>query len=397
MLGRIVAAMMNAKKRSASTSFTFQSARPSTTIPPATRVATAVRRAMRAIGAGFPGRAFRNRVPLDEHTFDGYNGVPNGSRRARRPRRPGAQPQGHHGPAPAERPHLHHRALGLRQVEPCLRHDLRRGPAPLRRVAERVRAPVPPDDGEARRRLDRRAQPGDLDRPEDDLAEPALDGRHGHRDLRLPAAPLRARRAAALPGLRPADLGPVDRLDRRADPRAADGHALHGQRAGRARPQGRVPRALRGAAQRGLLARQGRRRAAPARGAAGARQEVQAHDRGRRRPARDEGGPAHAAHAVGRDRAAARRGARRRRPRRHRRGASPTRRTSRAPSTASRCRSCSRASSRSTRRTARARAAPGSARSRRSIPTCSSPTRRSRSTTARSCRGRSAARASTSR
>ena len=170
-----------------------------------------------------------------------------------------------------------------------------------------------------------------------------------------------------------------------------DGHALHGQRAGRARPQGRVPRAVRGAAQRGLHARQGRRRAAPARRAAGARQEVQAHDRGRRRPARDEGGPAHAADAVGRDRARARRGARRRStsstPARAR---TYSREASRAPSTASRCPSCSRASSRSTRRTAPARAAPASARSRRSTPTCSSPTRRSRSTTARSCRGRSA-------
>ena len=38
-----------------------------------------------------------------------------------------------------------------------LRHDLRRGPAPLRRVALGLRAPVPADDGEARRRLDRRA------------------------------------------------------------------------------------------------------------------------------------------------------------------------------------------------------------------------------------------------
>ena len=81
----------------------------------------------------------------------------------------------------------------------------------------------------------------------------------------------------------------------------ARGHALHRQRAGRPRPQGRVPRALRVAAQRGLHARQGRRRAAPARGAADARQEVQAHDRGRRRQARDEGRPPAAAHAVGRD------------------------------------------------------------------------------------------------
>src|SRR5438874_724351 len=60
--------------------------------------------------------------------------------------------------------------------------------------------------------------------------------------------------------------------------------------------------------------------------------------------------------------------------------------------------SFSRASSRSTRRTARARAAPVSARSRRSTPTWSFPIRRSRSTTARSFPGRSADRpASTTR
>src|SRR5207249_228255 len=64
-----------------------------------------------------------------------------------------------------------------------------------------------------------------------------------------------------------------------------------------------------------------------------------------------------------------------------------SRRTSRVPTTACRCQSCSRASSPSTRRTARARAAPVSARSRRSTPTSSCRIRRSRSTTARSCRG----------
>ncbi len=57
----------------------------------------------------------------------------------------------------------------------------------------------------------------------------------------------------------------------------------------------------------------------------------------------------------------------------------------------------SRGSSPSTRRTAPARAARVSARSRRSIPTCSSPIRRSRSTTARSCRGRSEARRASTR
>ena len=92
-----------------------------------------------------------------ERPFARYNGLLDGGRRARSPRRPGAQPQGHHRPAPAERTHLHHRALGLREVEPCLRHDLRGGAAAVRRVALGLRAPVPADDGEARRRLDRRA------------------------------------------------------------------------------------------------------------------------------------------------------------------------------------------------------------------------------------------------
>ena len=98
------------------------------------------------------------------------------------------------------------------------------------------------------------------------------------------------------------------------------GHEVHRQRAGRPRPQGRVSRRLRGAPRRRVHAREGRRRAAPARGAADARQEVQAHDRGRRRPAGDEGGPAAASGAIGRDRSRARRRPGRRR-RARRRGA----------------------------------------------------------------------------
>ena len=89
--------------------------------------------------------------------------------------------------AAARRAVGHHRPVGLGQVVAGVRHDLRRGPAPLRRVAVRLRAPVPRADGQARRRLDRGPVAGDLDRPEDDVAQPALDGRHGHRDLRLPA------------------------------------------------------------------------------------------------------------------------------------------------------------------------------------------------------------------
>ena len=47
---------------------------------------------------------------------------------------------------------------------------------------------------------------GHLDRAEDDRLESAIDGRHGHRDLRLPAAALRQHRRAALPELRQGNL-----------------------------------------------------------------------------------------------------------------------------------------------------------------------------------------------
>ena len=79
----------------------------------------------------------------------------------------------------------------------------------------RLRAPVPRPDGQAGRRLDRGPVAGDLDRPEDHLAQPALDGRHGHRDLRLPAPAVGAHRQAALLQLRPADRGAVGRADHR--------------------------------------------------------------------------------------------------------------------------------------------------------------------------------------
>ena len=177
-----------------------------------------------------------------------------------------------------------------------LRHDLRGGPAPLRRVALRLRAPVPADDGEARRRLDRRALAGDLDRPEDDVAQPALDGRHGHRDLRLPPPALRAHRAAALPRLRAADRRP-DRSTRSSTRCCAlpEGTKFTVNAPVVRDRKGEYKDVLEELRARGLHAREGRRRAAAARGGDRARQEVQAHDRGRRRPARDEARPAAAA------------------------------------------------------------------------------------------------------
>ena len=178
---------------------------------------------------------------------------------ADRLRRPGAQPQRHHRRDPAGFADGHHRPLRIGQVIACLRHDLRRGSAALRRVAVGLRTPVPGPDGQARRRLDRGVVAGDLDRPEDDLAQPALDGRNGNRDLRLPAPALGADRQAALPHLRTADHGAIGRADHRPGDGASRGDALHGDGADRPRPQGRVRQAARGVAGRGLHPREDRR------------------------------------------------------------------------------------------------------------------------------------------
>src|SRR3712207_7771249 len=52
---------------------------------------------------------------------------------------------------------LRHRPLGQRKVEPRLRHDLRGGAAAVRREPLGLRTPVPPDDGETGRGLDRKS------------------------------------------------------------------------------------------------------------------------------------------------------------------------------------------------------------------------------------------------
>ena len=173
---------------------------------------------------------------------------------------PGAQPQGRlPRPAPGL-PHRLHRPVRVRQVLAGVRHDLRRGPAPLRRVALGVRPPVPRPDGQARRRLHRGPLARGLDRPEVHVEEPPLHRRHDHRGLRLPPPALRPRRPAALPDLRGADRAADPAADRRPGPRARGGPPLPGPRAGDPRPQGRVRRALPPAADPGLLAGPRRRR-----------------------------------------------------------------------------------------------------------------------------------------
>ncbi len=197
-----------------------------------------------------------------------------------------AHPQpAQHRPRPAPRPpDRDHGAVGLGQVIARVRHDLRRRSASLRRVALRLRTPVPLRDGEAGRRPHRGPVPRHRHRTEGDVAQPALDRRHRHRNLRLPARAVRARRRAALPGARP---GP-GRADRHADgrprARAAGRHGRAAARADRAGPQGRTHRGVRSPAQPGLRARAHRRQARRTRRQAGTRWPATPHDRSGHRP-----------------------------------------------------------------------------------------------------------------
>ena len=147
-----------------------------------------------------------------------------------------------------------------------------------------------------------RASPGDLDRPVH-VAQPALDRRHDHRDLRLPARAVRARRTPALLQLRP--------TDRATDPDQIVDQVMElpegtvpGPRPRRSRTQGRVRQAARRARAEGFVRIDGEcgRRADPA------GQDVQAHDRGRRRPARRQARHPAPRRRLHRDRARARRG-----------------------------------------------------------------------------------------
>ena len=234
----------------------------------------------------------------------------------RRPRCTRAQPARRR-PRPSPRqPDRLHRAVRLGEVEPGVRHDLRRGSAPVRRVAERVRAAVPRADGQAGRRLHRGPVPGRLDRPEVDEPQPALDRRHDHRGARLPALALRPRRRPALPGLRPRDREADAPADRGPGARHAGGQPVPGARPRGAHPQGRVRRPVRHAADAGLLPCARRRHGAPAQRPADAQEAGEARHLGDRGPAGGQGERQAAPHRLGGDGAAAGRRAGRARLRR---------------------------------------------------------------------------------
>ena len=114
------------------------------------------------------------------------------TRRAHDDRRSGrarAQPQEHLGRDPARQPRRRHRPLGLRQVEPGVRHHLRRGSAALHGVALHLREALRRAGHQARRRLRLRPLARHLDRAEDARQQPALDRRDDdrHRELSEPA------------------------------------------------------------------------------------------------------------------------------------------------------------------------------------------------------------------
>ena len=208
-----------------------------------------------------------------------------------RPRGAGAQPQERRSRDPARRADRVHGAVGVGQVLARLRHDLRGRAAPLRGEPVGLRAPVPGDDAEARRRPHRWAVAGHLHRAEDDFQEPALHRRHGDGDLRLPAPAVRPRRRALFAGHRPADREPDRDADGGSRAGTAGGHAALPAGAHRARAQGRVPQGAGRAAEEGLPAGQGQRCLLRDRRRAQARQEIQArHRRGGGSPGPAEGG-----------------------------------------------------------------------------------------------------------
>ena len=96
-------------------------------------------------------------------------------------------------------------------------HDLRRGPAALRRKPQRLRPAVRRPDAEAEGRPHRGPFAGHGHRAEAFGPHAAEHGGHGHRDLRLPADSHVAAGPAVLPGLRRAHRQPVGRRDHRQD------------------------------------------------------------------------------------------------------------------------------------------------------------------------------------
>ena len=189
----------------------------------------------------------------------------------RYPRRARAQSQERRRCAATRAIHGDHRSLRQRQEHLGVRHTVRRGPAPLSRIAERLCAPVRAAGLAARRGRDPRDS---ADRRHRAAHEPRRAQEHGRdpdRDLPFPAPAVRQARRPVLPGVRGADRTAARGCDRCAP---ADGVPRQTHRTAGAvgrRAQGPVHGARQVGARQGLRDALRRRRAPADREMAAAR------------------------------------------------------------------------------------------------------------------------------
>ena len=153
---------------------------------------------------GRPSRAGRG-PPCQGPAAAAGRGAAAGRRRldrgCRRPREQPEEPVRLHSPAPA---HRRHRRLGLRKVDPGVRHHLRRGPAPVHGVDVALRPAVRRADAAAGARPADRHPARGRDRAARDARLAQVHRRHDHRGGPVPAPPLRAHRRPAPSRHRPA-------------------------------------------------------------------------------------------------------------------------------------------------------------------------------------------------
>ena len=174
----------------------------------------------------------------------------------RHPRRARAQPQERRRRHPARAARRHHRALGLGQVDPRLRHALRRGAAALRRVALRLRPAVPRS-----RWRSPTTTPSTASRPPSRSSRRAASATRAPPSARSPRSPTTcacSSRASGMPHCFQCgrEIARADRAAGRRPPgRAAGGDAAFLVCAGRARPEGRAQQELRRALRRGGFVR----------------------------------------------------------------------------------------------------------------------------------------------
>ena len=150
-----------------------------------------------------------------------------------------AQPEERLARDPARQPDCRDRVVGIGQVEPGVRHDLRGRAAPLHGVALELRPPVRVAGHQAGCGFRVRSLARHFDRAENPHQQSAIDGRDDDRHRQLSEPPLRDGRSAALSAHRRADAERLLEPDPRIDPvssrrrrNRASGACLQGLRRG---------------------------------------------------------------------------------------------------------------------------------------------------------------------